>query len=219
MRDVIVHTIPGSPFARAVMAALEEKGVSWRLSALAPGAHRAEPHLSRNPFGRMPAVEHGDFTLYETAAILRYVDRAFPGPSLTPSDPRAAGRMDQVMSINDWYLFQGVGNVIAFQRVVGPMLFDLTPDEDAIAAAMPQAHQVFSVLSGLLGDQPFFAGDALSLADLLVAPQMDFIAGAPEWASLTAARPNLAAWLERMTARPSLAATTMEKVRALAAAA
>jgi glutathione S-transferase len=71
MSDVIVHTIPGSPFARAVLATLEEKQVPWRLAPLVPGQHRQQPHLSRNPFGRMPAIEHGDFALYETQAIVR----------------------------------------------------------------------------------------------------------------------------------------------------
>ena len=64
------------------------------------------------------------------------------------------------MNVNDWYLFQGVGNVIGFQRVIGPMLMGLTPDEAVIAAAMPQARAVFGELARLLGEQPYFAGDA-----------------------------------------------------------
>jgi glutathione S-transferase len=84
-------------------------------------------------------MEHGDFRLYESQAILRYLDRTLPGPALTPAHPQAAGRMDQLMNINDWYLFQGVANIIAFQRIVGPRLMGLTPDETTIAAAMPKA--------------------------------------------------------------------------------
>lgn len=219
MSDFVVHTIPGSPFARSVMATLIEKGAPWRLAPLSPGAHRADPHLSRHPFARMPVIEHGDFTLYETSAILRYIDRILPTPALTPADPRVAARMDQVMSINDWYLFQGVGNVIGFQRVVGPMLMGLTPDEALIAQAMPQARLVFKTLSDLLGDQAYLAGEALSLADLLVAPQMDFFAQTPEWTELTAKADNLSAWLDRMNARASLEATTMPRIMALAQAA
>ena len=56
------------------------------------------------------------------------------------------------MSINDWYLFQGPGNVIAFQRVVGPKLMGLDPDEAAIEAVLPKAHAVFAEFSVLLGD-------------------------------------------------------------------
>ena len=90
--------------------------------------------VARHPFGRVPVLEHGSFILYETQAILRYLDRLLPAPALVPSDPESAARMDQVMNVNDWYLFQGVANVIGFQRVVGPRLMGLTPDEAVIEA-------------------------------------------------------------------------------------
>ena len=65
MSSFIVHTVPGSPAARSVMATLLEKGATFRLAPLVPGAHKAEPHLSRHPFGKMPVLEHNDFALYE----------------------------------------------------------------------------------------------------------------------------------------------------------
>src|ERR1700720_3812107 len=120
MSTFIVHSIPGSPFGRAVLAALEEKGASCRLSPVAPGTFRSPQHLARHPFGRVPVLEHDGFSLYETQAILRYLDRVLPAPALTPAGPRRIARMDQVMNVSDWYLFQGVGNVIGFQRVIGP---------------------------------------------------------------------------------------------------
>jgi glutathione S-transferase len=210
MSHVIVHTIPGSPFARAVLATLEEKRVPWRIAPLRPGQHREPAHLARNPFGRMPAFEHGDFTLYETQAIVRYIDRVWPQPALTPREPRAAAQMDQAMNINDWYLFQGCGNVIAFQRVVGPKLLGLTPDEAAITAVMPHARRVFTELSRLLGDKPYFAGAQISLAEMMLIPQIDFMSQAPEWTQLSGPLPNLVAWFERTRARPSFTATTWE---------
>ena len=59
MSEFTVHTIPGSPFARAVLATLEEKGASYRLAPMAPGAHKSPEHLARHPFGRVPVLEHG----------------------------------------------------------------------------------------------------------------------------------------------------------------
>jgi glutathione S-transferase len=219
MSEFIVHSIPGSPFGRTVMAALEEKGVSWQLSPVVPATMRSPEHLSRHAFGRVPVLKHDDFSLYETQAILRSVDRILPTPPLTPSDSRHAARMDQVMNINDWYLFHGVGNVIIFQRVVGPQLMGLAPDEAAIEAAMPKARTVFAELARLLGDQPFFAGDNISLADILVAPGISFFTATPEWAELGAPHANLVAWLARMESRPSMKATTWERVSELAKAA
>lgn len=217
MSEFIVHSVPGSPYGRAVFATLEEKGAAYRLASVAPGTHKSEPHMSRHPFGRVPVLEHDGFSLYETQAILRYLDRVIPAPPLTPTDPRAAARMDQVMNICDWYLFQGVNNVIGFQRIIKPRLLGQPADEAAVAQAMPQARTVFNELSRLLGGKHYFAGDDVSLADLMIAPQVDFLSQTPEWTALATA--NLVSWLDRMTGRASLKATTWERIAALAAAA
>ena len=219
MSEFTVHSIPGSPFGRAALATLEEKGASYRLSPVAPGTLRSPEHLARHPFGRVPVLEHDGFLLYETQAILRYLDRVLPAPALTPADPKRAARMDQVMNVNDWYLFQGVANVIAFHRVVGPRLMGLQPDEAAIEAAMPKARTVFAELARLLGEQPYFTGDAVSLADLLIAPQLAFFTQTPEWSGLSAPHANIIAWLARMEARPSFQATTWDRVAEMAKAA
>jgi glutathione S-transferase len=219
MSEFIVHSLPGSPFGRAMLATLVEKGAPIRFAAVAPGTLRVEPHISRHPFGRIPVLEHDDLMLYEAQAILRYLDRVLLEPRLTPADPRAAARMDQVMNINDWYLFQGVCNVIGFQRVVGPKLMGLVSDEAVIEAAMPKAHAVYNELSRLLGSASYFAGEHVSLADLLVAPQIDFFVGLPEWEPLTRNNPNIVAWLERMNSRPSMQSTTWAHVNAMASAA
>jgi glutathione S-transferase len=88
MSEFIVHSVPGSPFGRAVLAILEEKGAPYRLAPLAPGAHRSPEHLARHPFGRVPALEHGGFSLYETQAScaisIAWRHRP-PLPRLTPS--------------------------------------------------------------------------------------------------------------------------------------
>src|SRR6516164_2393497 len=131
---------------------------------------RSPGHLARHPFGRVPVLEHDGFSLYETQAILRYLDRILPAPALSPSDPKRLARMDQVMNINDWYLFH---------RVIGPRVMGLPADEKAIEAAMPKARTVFSELSRLLGEQAFFSGDSVSLADLLMAPPMAFFTLTP----------------------------------------
>ncbi|MBV9530187.1 MAG: glutathione S-transferase family protein, partial [Bradyrhizobium sp.] len=178
--------MPGSPFARAVLATLEEKGAAYRVAALAPGSFRSGELRALHPFGRVPVFDHGDFRLYETQAILRYLDRILPNPALTPVDPQRAARMDQLMNINDWYLFQGVGNVIVFHRVVGPRVLGTTPDEAAIKAAMPRAFTVFNELARLLGDKAYFTGDTISLADLQLAPAIEFFTITPEWSELGA---------------------------------
>ncbi|HEV7138076.1 MAG TPA: glutathione S-transferase family protein [Steroidobacteraceae bacterium] len=219
MSKFIVHSIPGSPFGRAVLATLVEKNASFRLAPLDPRSIKSQPYLSKHPFGRVPVLEHEGFTLYETQAILRHIDRVLPVPPMTPSDPKLAARMDQIMGINDWYLHQGVNSIIGFQRIVRPRLLGMPCDEAAVAEAMPRAQVVCAELSRLLGTSPYLAGTQLSLADMVVASQMDFLAQTPEWAALTAERPNLPAWLARIGARESFQATTWERVAEMAKAA
>jgi glutathione S-transferase len=219
MSEFIVHSLAGSPFGRSVLATLEEKGAHYRMVPVATGGLKTEPHISRHPFGRIPVLEHDGFLLYETQAILRYLDRVIPAPSLTPAEARVAARMDQVMNVSDWYLFQGVGNVILFQRIIGPRLLGLPTDLEAINSVMPKAHTVFDELARLLAGQDYLAGNCLTLADLQVAPLMDMFRITPEWAPLTARHANLVQWLARIMSRASMQATTWERVAAMAQAA
>jgi glutathione S-transferase len=216
MSEFSCYGIPGSPFLRSVQMCLEEKGARYRVHALAPGESKSPDHLARQPFGRIPAFEHGDFRLYETQAILRYLDAVIPQPPLQPAAPRLAARMNQIIGINDWYFFPKVAAVVVFQRIVGPRLLGTATDEAAITAALPIARTCIGELDRLLGTQTFLAGEHLSLADLMLAPQIDFFAVTPEGRSLLTGT-RLVSWLERMNARPSMIATQRpESLRAAA---
>lgn len=218
MSDFVIHGVIGSPFVRAVLMGLEEKGRGWRLQPLAPGASKSPEYLARHPFGRVPAVEHDGFQLYETQAVLRYLDRIEPEPPLTPPDPRQAARMDQIMGINDWYLFAHASAPIGFPRVVAPRI-GFPADSSKVAEALPRARVCIGEIARLLDGQPFLAGDALSLADLMVAPQLSLLMECEEGQDLMAPHPALSAWLERMEARPSMIATSWERLEATAKAA
>ena len=206
MDEIIVYGVPGSPFVRAVQMGLEEKGVAYRVQVLGPHEVKGAEHLARHPFGRVPAFAHGDFRLYETQAILRYLDQVFPDPPLVPADPRAAARMNQIVGINDWYFFPKAAAPIVFQRVIGPALLGTPTDEGAIAAAVPTAQTCIAELDRLLGAQRFLAGDRLSIADIMLAPQIDFLAATPEGKRVLDGT-RLKAWLARMNARASMIAT------------
>ena len=217
MDDFVIWTVPGSPYARAVMATLEEKRLPWRVRPLGPGGIKVEPHISRQPFGRMPAVEHGDFKLYETQAVMRYADRLVPTPPLTPSDPRAEARMNQLLGIVDWYFFPDIGRPLVFPRSVAPRL-GFPVDDSGVEGAMPAARICIAEIARLLGDQPLMAGEALSLADLMLAPQLSFLPEFAEGQALLTPHASLRDWLARMEARPSLQATTWDQVAELARA-
>ncbi len=71
---------------------------------------------------------------------------------------------------------------------------------------MPMARTCIAELDRLLGTQLFLAGDTLSIADVILAPQLDFLAETPEGKSLLAGT-RLGQWLDRMNVRPSMQAT------------
>lgn len=209
---IVVHTIPGSPFARMALLACEEKGVPWRIQAMAPGQHKGPDYLARHPFGRLPTVEHQGFWLYEAQAIVRYIDAAFDGPALQPSDPKALARMSQVMNIMDWYVMPSLTAGIGFNRLIAPA-FGLPVNEDAVKAAMEPSRVCLRALEDLLGSQSYFAGDHVTLADLCAVAHLDAVPLSPEGAELIAGSPLLA-WLDRMNARPSVQRTNMQRIMA-----
>ena len=208
MPDPILFGAAYSVYVRAARLALAEKGVPYRLVEVDVFAAGGPPpeHLARHPFGRIPAFEHEGFRLYEAGAITRYVDEAFPGPPLQPEAPRARARMNQAIGILDSYAYRTLVWDIFVERVRAPAQ-GRAPDEARIAAALPKAAVCLQALADLRGDGPWFAGRALSLADLHAAPMFVYFRMAPEGAELLSRQPGLAAWWDLVSARPSLAAT------------
>jgi len=206
---MIVHGIPGSPYVRAALLSLEEKGADYEFAAMALGTLKQPPHLARHPFGRIPAFEHDGWMLYETQAILRYVDAVVSGPSLQPADPRAAARMNQLMGITDWYFMPQISAPITFQRVVAPR-FGIPVNEARITEAVPNARICVGEISRLMDGHSWLAGETLSLADLLLAPHLSMFAPTEEGKPILNDHPRLTDWLARIEARPSMRATTWE---------
>lgn len=214
-----VHTIPGSPYGRAALVACVEKNAPYRVAAVKPGEHRQPAYLAHHPFGRIPTLEDGGFWLYETQAILRYIDATRGTPrALTPTDPKAEARMNQAIGVVDWYVFADNGaKTLVFNRVVAPRLGFPTNDAAALAA-VPAARHAIEVLAGFLEKTPYLAGEAFTLADIHAGTHIDLLSECDEGAEMLKGTP-LVGWLERLNARPSFAATTWPRVAEAAAAA
>jgi glutathione S-transferase len=210
MPDVIIYGASASTYVRTARLTAAEKGVSY---ALEPVDFAAEAYAALHPFRKMPAMRHGDFVLYETGAIARYIDAAFPGPALQPKDLQARARMDQWISAASDYCYQAMIREIVIQRVLVPLRGG-KPDEAMIKAAWPKAEYQLGVMEQTLAASPYFAGDALSLADLFPLPILFYVKLQPEGAPLLARHKALSAWFERMAARPSFGATMPELPKA-----
>ena len=206
MARPIVYGPAMSPYVWSVRLALAEKGVAHELVSVGISEFRAEPHLSRHPFGKVPAFEHDGFALYETQAIMRYVDEAFAAAPLQPIELQPFARMNQIMGIVDAYLAPSLIGGVLYPRIVAPLL-GLPTDEAKVAASLPQVRVCLGEIARLAGDQPFLADEALSLADLMAIPQIYYFKKFPEGAAQLAELPALAAWAKRMEARQSTQVT------------
>jgi glutathione S-transferase len=211
MSGIVVHGIPGSPYLRSALLGVEEKQLPYRLAALPFGGARTPEYLRLHPFGRIPALEHDGFCLYETQAILRYVDSLSPTNPLQPKDPKAAARMNQIVGIVDWYVFPQITVKISAERLMSQMFWGRGPDEKTVADALPAARVCIQELARLKGAAPFVTGDSISIADWMLAPQLTVFGLTPEGKSLLGAA-GLTEWVDRMGARPSMQATERERL-------
>jgi len=83
----------GSPFAWRMLLALEFKRLPYESRRLAfdKGEHKSPEYLKLNPRGRVPALTDGECVLYESLAILAYLERAYPEPALFGRTPQEHG--------------------------------------------------------------------------------------------------------------------------------
>jgi glutathione S-transferase len=204
---VVLHGYHLSVYLRIARLALAEKGVAYERAEVNPfAADLPTAYLELHPFGRVPVLVHDGFTLYETAAITRYIDRTFSGPPLQPADPRALARMDQIIGVIDAYAYWPLVRQVFAHRVIRPRLGE-PANEAEIAKGLAVAPKVLGALEKLASGEAFLVGPGLSLADLHLGAMIAYFVQAPEGAAMLALYPRLAAWWSSVAARPSFAAT------------
>jgi glutathione S-transferase len=193
---------PGSICTNRVLLTFAERAHEVELLRvdLARGEHKAPAYVARQPFGVIPLLEDGSFTLYESRAIMRYLDDALPGPKLTPSEPQLRALMEQWISIETSYLSPPVSEIV-HQKFLQPMRGG-TVDLGALERARQAIAGVFEVMESALSRSTHLAADSFTLADVSTMPLLGMLVVADE-AELLAARPRLSAWWQRVSARPS----------------
>lgn len=208
---ITLYGLPRSVYTRIARLTLEEKAVPYRIEEVdifGPGGVPAA-HTRRHPFGRIPVLCHGDLSIYETAAICRYVDEAFPGPSLQPPTPSERARMAQVIGMLDSYAYRPMVWGVFVQRVRLPMTGGST-DESLVAKSLKESRIALEALAALVGDSPFLAGNTLSLADLHAYPMLRYFSLAPEGQTAIGEHRAVAEWLARLGTRASVQRTVTQ---------
>ena len=199
----------GSCNSWRVHLALEIKRVPYEshLLQFSKREHKADEYLKINPRGKVPAIRDGQFTLYESLAILQYLERRFPEPPLLGRTAEEAGLvMRQVLELI--FYFEPI-----LDRVAVPIYGGKTAEQaEAIKAAAVDLRQELSRLEAVLARTPFLVGDAISAADCTAFPfiQQVLRASGKEAARplelgflpLEQTYPSLAAWVKRIEALP-----------------
>ena len=192
----------GSPFSWRVQLVLEEKKLPYEpvLLSFSKGEHKSAEHLARSPHGKVPALTDDGLTLYESSAIVEYLEERYPKPSVMPADPaaRALVRIEELECL--LYLAE------TFRAVARQAFF--TPPEQRDAAALDAARaDVRSQLERLEARAAgrcarYIVGDEPSRADFTWLPFVE-IAGRAGADVDRASTPWLIDWRETMRARPS----------------
>jgi glutathione S-transferase len=196
----------GSPYAWRAQLALEHKALPYEriLLSFAKGDLKTPEHLARNPRGKIPVLVDGEFALYESGAILEYLDEAYPaqGQRLFPGDAqRRAIQRRVILEINDY--FEKASDDLSTQA------FSVKPEErnpDVIAKSRAATRAELTHLErGLAGD--FFGGDGPGAADFTLYTMLGFLRRCeqvklPEIALADLLGPRFGAWMARMDNLP-----------------
>src|ERR1700760_614667 len=188
-----------SSYTRVVRMVCEEKGIGYDLTETLLGAAEIR---ALHPFGKMPVLRHGDLVLCESKAIATWLDRAFAGPQLMPSDPLLAALTEQ------WISF--------FNTAIDPMLVrryllayavpktaDGKPDRALIDALLPDVRAQLALLDDAVAAKNHLVGDQFTLADVYLLPMLHYLKLLPESGPLLAPSTALGRYLETHAARPS----------------
>lgn len=188
---------PASTFTRKVLCTLHELDTPFDLQFvdLLAGEQHQAAHLSRQPFGRVPTIDDDGFTLYESRAIIRYLNDQYGG-GLVPSDARGRAAMDQWIEVNYSY-FSAAALKPILQHVFG-----FPQDEVTLEAASTTIEQTLDVLDARLETEPYLAGERFTLADIVYLPHLDYLMATPLQAAVSY-RGNVASWWVRSSERAS----------------
>jgi glutathione S-transferase len=206
---------PGSTNTERVLFTLAEKGQEARtiLVQLGKGEQKQPEHLCRHPFGVIPVLEHDGFWLYESRAIMQYLDARFPSPPLTPSELAERARMWQWLSVEHSYLVSH-GGVLRRNLVYGKLI-GIEPDPVAIERALDQIGRTLDVIERALDGQEYLAG-RFSLAEVSIMPELESYFQIPQATQLITSRPQVRRWFEQIRSRPAWQRVLADKAQAMA---
>jgi len=194
---ITLYGNPASTCTRKVLTTLVETNTPYQMVVvdMAKGEHKQPAHVARQPFGQVPAIDDDGFEMFESRAIIRYLDGK-AGNALTPKDAKQRAKMDQWMSV------EVEGFAPNAMKFVYHHLFKREQAPEVMEAAAKKLELVCGVLDKNLADKHFLVGDQFTLADICFAPYIDYTMATPA-ADIYKKFPNLMAWWGRVHERAS----------------
>ena len=188
---------PMSTCTRKVLMTLAETKTPYELVLVdfAKGEHKQQPHLSRQPFGQIPAIDDEGFAFYESRAICRYINEKVAG-NLVPSDIKGRALMEQWISVETSNFTPHVMKFIfhhVFQRAQEPAVLE---------AAGKSLDACVGVLDAALTKSPFLVGSQFTLADVVFMPYIEYVMGTPGKAIFTK-HSHVSTWWNKVSERPA----------------
>jgi glutathione S-transferase len=190
-----LHYHPLSTYSRRVLIALGEKHIPFEPVVVEMEArkHRGPAYLTLNPYGRVPTLEDEGLVLYESTAILNYLEAKHPSPALVPTDLRDRALVDMHMKLCDLQMTRQAGILIFPKRFLPKDRWNVA----AMSAAKAEIEKHLGILDAELRGKTYLVAEQFTLADLCYLPFMEFLP-----LMEIEAPPNVAAWVERLLARP-----------------
>jgi glutathione S-transferase len=196
----ILYGSPISPFARKVAVMLEEKGLDYEVRPVRP--HDRDAEFRRlSPLGKIPAYKDDAVGLADSSVICVYLEKTFPEVALYPAELMELLRALWFEEYFDGAMFAVMG-VIYVEQFMNPCL-RATPTNQALLEEMLKVKlpPMLAYLESQLQDE-WLVGGKFSIADISIGTgfvNMRSIGIAPD----KALYPKLAAYVERVLARPS----------------
>ncbi|MCU1716150.1 glutathione S-transferase family protein [Pseudomonas sp. 5P_3.1_Bac2] len=170
--SLIVYGAPLSPFVRKVRLFLAELDLEYQLEIIRP-FDQPEWYYELNPLGRIPALKDGDLRLADSSVICQYLSDKHPErPNLLGDAPAQRAQVRWLEKYADYELAPQCTFAIFRNRTLKPLMGQ-TCDEQAVQSALQEKlPKHFDYLENILGEQRYFVGERLSLADLAIGCQL-----------------------------------------------
>jgi glutathione S-transferase len=211
-----LYWISGSPFSWRVMLALEHKRLAYESHLLQASRqeHKSPQMLAMNFRGRVPVLKDGDYVVFESLAILYYLEQKYPDPPIFGRTPEEAGVIMRVICEYQAYAEPHVTKLVQ-------ALFSTSPDEttplDELAQSMHVVANEARSIELRLATSEWVVGDSFSAADMVIFPALQTLLRAlnkPRGEELSARflplavnYPALERWIARVEALPGYGRT------------